>query len=144
MTVYVDRAENRLGYMKMCHIADTEEELHAMANRIGLRREWFQNHGTPHYDVSKAKRQEALRVGAVEIGRRELVGLIRLTPEQEELIRFEYFNGTSARVETCRGALVGYFIQDMRAALDPGKQRPPDYQLAVANDKEVSRWLFPG
>ncbi len=67
-----------------------------------------------------------------------------LTPEQEELIRFEYFNGTSARVETCRGALVGYFIQDMRAALDPGKQRPPDYQLAVANDKEVSRWLFPG
>ncbi|GIK44878.1 MAG: hypothetical protein BroJett012_07810 [Betaproteobacteria bacterium] len=85
MTVYVDRAENRLGYMKMCHmLADTEEELHAMANRIGLRREWFQNHGTPHYDVSKAKRQEALRVGAVEIGRRELVGLIRWLRHQAE------------------------------------------------------------
>lgn len=67
-----------------------------------------------------------------------------LTPEQEDLIRFEYFHNTSARVETCRGALVGYFIQDMRAALNPKKQRPPDYQLAVANAEEVSRWLFPG
>lgn len=85
MPVYIDRAENRLGYMKMCHmLADTEEELHAMADRIGLRREWFQNHGTPHYDVSKAKRQEALRAGAVEIGRRELVGLIRRLRHQAE------------------------------------------------------------
>jgi len=67
-----------------------------------------------------------------------------LTPEQEDLIRFEYFHNTSARVETCRGALVGYFIQDMRAALNPKNQRPPDYQLAVANAKEVGRWLFPG
>jgi hypothetical protein len=46
-------------------------------------------------------------------------------------------------VETCRGALVGYFIQDMRAAIDVKKQRPPDYQLAVANFDEVSPWLFP-
>lgn len=67
-----------------------------------------------------------------------------LTPEQEDLIRFEYFNSTAARVETCRGALVGYFIQDMRAAINTETQRPPDYQLAVANAKEVSRWLFPG
>jgi len=67
-----------------------------------------------------------------------------LTPEQDDLIRFEYFNGTSARIETCRGALVGYFVQDMRAALNPNKQRPPDYQLAVANAEEVSQWLFPG
>lgn len=73
-----------------------------------------------------------------------LVAHPNLTKEQEDLIRFEYFNGTSARVETCRGALVGYFIQDIRAALDPENQCPPDYQLAVANDKEVSRWLFPG
>ncbi|GIK44929.1 MAG: WYL domain-containing protein [Betaproteobacteria bacterium] len=72
-----------------------------------------------------------------------LVAHPELTPEQAELIRFEYFNGTSARVETCRGALVGYFIQDMRAALKPKKQRPPDYQLAVDNDEEVGRWVFP-
>jgi len=66
-----------------------------------------------------------------------------LTTEQEEVIRFEYFNNTSARVESCRGALVGYFIQDLRAATDIKKQHPPDYQLAVANIDEVKQWLFP-
>lgn len=66
-----------------------------------------------------------------------------LTPEQESVIRFEYFSNTSARVETCRGALVGYFIQDVRAATDVKTQRPPDYQLAVANLEEVKPWLFP-
>ena len=66
-----------------------------------------------------------------------------LTPEQESLIRFEYFGNTAARVETCRGALVSYFIQDVRAATDVKKQRPPDYQLAVANLEEVKPWLFP-
>jgi predicted DNA-binding transcriptional regulator YafY len=66
-----------------------------------------------------------------------------LTPEQEALIRFEYFNNTAARVDTCRGALVSYFIQDVRAAVDPVKQRPPDFQMAVANMEEVRPWLFP-
>jgi predicted DNA-binding transcriptional regulator YafY len=66
-----------------------------------------------------------------------------LTPDQEALIRFEYFNNTSARVDTCRGALVSYFIQDVRAAIDPAKQRPPDFQMAVANIEEVRPWLFP-
>ncbi|MCL2160867.1 MAG: WYL domain-containing protein [Betaproteobacteria bacterium] len=65
-----------------------------------------------------------------------------LTAEQESLIRFEYFDNTSARVETCRGALVSYFIQDVRAATDIKKQRPPDYQLAIANLEEVKPWLF--
>jgi predicted DNA-binding transcriptional regulator YafY len=72
-----------------------------------------------------------------------LVAHPNLSPDQEAVIRFEYFNNTAARVETCRGALVGYFIQDMRAAIDVKKQRPPDYQLAVANFDEVSPWLFP-
>lgn len=66
-----------------------------------------------------------------------------LTMEQESLIRFEYFGNTAARVETCRGALVSYIIQDVRAATDVKKQRPPDYQLAVANLEEVKPWLFP-
>ncbi len=66
-----------------------------------------------------------------------------LSKEQEDVIRFEYFNNTSARVESCRGALVGYFIQDLRAATDIKKQQPPDYQLAVANVDEVKQWLFP-
>lgn len=66
-----------------------------------------------------------------------------LSGEQESLIRFEYFNNTASRVETCRGSLVNYFIQDIRAAIDVKTQRPPEYQIAVANAQEVMPWLFP-
>lgn len=66
-----------------------------------------------------------------------------LTIEQQDLIRFEYFGNTTARVDTCRGALVAYFIQDVRAALNPETQQPPDYQLAVDNFDEVKPWVFP-
>lgn len=66
-----------------------------------------------------------------------------LTLDQQSLIRFEYFNDTASRVETCRGSLVNYFIQDIRAAIDAKTQRPPDFQLAVANIQEVMPWLFP-
>lgn len=72
-----------------------------------------------------------------------LIAHPNLTSEQESLIRFEYFKDTAARVTTCRGPLVHYFIQDMRAAVDIKTQRPPDYQLAVENIKEVRQWLFP-
>ena len=78
MAVYVDKAAHQLGRMKMCHmLADSLEELHAMADRIGVHRRWFQNHGTPHYDICKAKRELALAAGAVEIDRRRTVALIR-------------------------------------------------------------------
>lgn len=72
-----------------------------------------------------------------------LVAHPALTPEQEAVIRFEYFKNTSARVVVCRGALVSYFIQEIRAAIDTEKQCLPDYQLAVSNVKEVEPWLFP-
>lgn len=66
-----------------------------------------------------------------------------LSRDQAAVIQYEFFNNTAARVDTCRGALIGYYLQDVRAALDPDTQRPPDYQLAVENIEEVSPWLFP-
>lgn len=79
MAVYVDKARNPYGRMIMCHmVADTDDELHAMAARIGLRRAWFQgNASTPHYDVSLSVRARAIGFGALEVGRRELVAIIR-------------------------------------------------------------------
>jgi predicted DNA-binding transcriptional regulator YafY len=65
-----------------------------------------------------------------------------LNPQQEEVVRFENFAGTSARRQSCRAALVAYLIQDVRAATDIERQRPPDYQIAVANMGELKPWLF--
>lgn len=86
MPVYVDRTRNRFKHMIMCHmLADTYAELLAMAERIGAHGEWLQvsNGGTPHYDVpwggvrAPPRRQQAIEAGAVEIGRRETVELMR-------------------------------------------------------------------
>lgn len=78
MAVYVDKEENRFGRMVMCHmIADSIAELHAMAGQIGMRREWFQPLSSPHYDLSKTRRSAALKAGAVEVSRRELVEIIK-------------------------------------------------------------------
>ena len=69
MTVYVDNARIPFRGMRMSHMqADTLDELHAMADAIGLRRSWFQPGSRPeaaHYDVSDSKRAEALALGAV-------------------------------------------------------------------------------
>lgn len=78
MAVYVDNARNVFGRMIMCHmIADTLDELHAMASDIGMKREWFQPGSTPHYDVCVARRALAVKAGAIEVGRREIVEVIR-------------------------------------------------------------------
>ena len=61
MAVYIDKTRNSFGRMVMCHmLADSLDELHAMASKIGLKREWFQPKSTPHYDVSLTKRKQAL------------------------------------------------------------------------------------
>lgn len=76
MTVYVDTMRASYGRMKMCHmVADTLDELHAMAERLGVRQH-FQappKASHPHYDVALSKRAEAIKAGAVEISMR--VGL---------------------------------------------------------------------
>jgi hypothetical protein len=49
--------------------ADTLDELHEFAARLGLRREWFQSKpGRPekdHYDLTRAGRELALELGAI-------------------------------------------------------------------------------
>lgn len=75
MAVYVDKMRVRVGRMVMCHmVADSTEELLAMADRIGVSRRWIQDAGTrfEHFDVSLGARAKAVAAGAIEIGWREL------------------------------------------------------------------------
>jgi len=73
MAVYVDPIREHPpfhGQTLWCHmIADTEEELHAMAERIGMRREWYQG---DHYDLRPETRARAVAEGAQEMSMREI------------------------------------------------------------------------
>lgn len=75
MRVYVDDMRAKVGRLVLCHMmADTEGELHAMADRIGVDRRWHQG---DHYDVCLSKRALAIRHGALEVTSRDLVALRR-------------------------------------------------------------------
>jgi hypothetical protein len=70
MTVYVDDMRAQFGRMVMCHmLADSDAELLAMADRIGVQRKWHQYPGThrSHFDIALSKKQEAIGAGAVQI-----------------------------------------------------------------------------
>ena len=86
MTVYLDdwRQPARLGPVddRWSHlVADTDDELHAFAARLGMRREWFQHKaGRPHqahYDVPERARREALDLGAVPVTWRQVGRMMR-------------------------------------------------------------------
>ena len=77
LTVYVDAlkdyppvmvqpAAERYGTV-WCHMtADTLEELHAFAQKVGMYRSWFQDPPThPHYDLTPSRRRMAVMYGAV-------------------------------------------------------------------------------
>ena len=74
MTIYVDRARHPFKGHMMCHMtADNLGELHAMAGRIAMRREWFQippKASFPHYDIPAPRRALAIDYGAVEVDAR--------------------------------------------------------------------------
>lgn len=91
MAVYVDdmRMPARVGRIegRWSHLmADSDDELHAFAASIGLRRSWAQYAGTwkSHYDVTDSKRAQAIRAGAIEIGygSSESIALTRRKREQ--------------------------------------------------------------
>ena len=82
MAVYIDDYRVRWRGREWSHlIADSTEELHGFAARLGRRHLRF--HHKParpwkdHYDVPEAKRREALRLGAKPITSREAARLLR-------------------------------------------------------------------
>lgn len=78
--VYVDSPIYSLGRMKMCHmLADSTDELLAMADAIGVNRQWLQHAGTPreHFDVCKSKREAAIKLGTIAVTGRDIARTIR-------------------------------------------------------------------
>lgn len=77
MAVYLDS----LGHM----LADTTEELEAMARQIGHKPQWLQKAGTvhEHYDItSQSRRRLALRYGAQPITLHETAAIIARRREE--------------------------------------------------------------
>lgn len=113
--------------MKMSHMmADTSEELLAMADKIGVARKWLQHAGRPdeHFDISITKRTLAVQNGAEEITIREMARMnMRKRKEFVEMNRREgimkaakliaYDNGMINRIET-----EGVFIARVKSMLD--------------------------
>ncbi|WP_137939910.1 DUF4031 domain-containing protein [Chitinivorax sp. B] len=66
MAVYIDNVKIEWRGRRWCHmVADSIDELHEFAKRLGLQRAWFQHEASyPHYDVTVETRARALRMGA--------------------------------------------------------------------------------
>ncbi len=78
-----DLAARRVGARnghRWCHLlGDSEAEVHALAARIGMRREWYDPRGGVggHYDLTPPRRARAVELGAIEIDMRGVVALLR-------------------------------------------------------------------
>jgi hypothetical protein len=86
VTVYLDdwRQRAHLGPVddRWSHlVADSDDELHEFADRMGMRRAWFQDKpGRPHhahYDLPERAREEAVALGAVEVTWRQMGRMLR-------------------------------------------------------------------
>lgn len=73
--IYVDNAGVlKHGYAWSHLVADSIQELHEFAARIGLpSRAFHRNARHPHYDITARQRQHAIRHGAMSITAREAV-----------------------------------------------------------------------
>lgn len=93
MTVYVDSLLARGWVVRgrqinSCHMFSDQpdmKDLHAIADKIRLKPEWFQGTAsTPHYDLMPERRAAAVAAGAVEVDRRRAVEIWRALREARE------------------------------------------------------------
>jgi len=87
VSVFIDNARMAAphlvgGRARWAHLsADSPEELIAFADRLGLKRAWFQPGCLYHYDVVDRLRTEAIRLGAEPVTSRELVRRVKAATE---------------------------------------------------------------
>lgn len=96
MSVYVDSAIHPLRERMMCHMFSPDiAELHAMADRMGIQRRWFQDPLTmrvswPHYDIDVARRALALGLGAIACDRYQTVAMAAIIQGRPDKLRRVY------------------------------------------------------
>jgi len=88
MTVYVDpeqrcKPTSKWRWRHVVHLfvaPETDlEVLHTFAEKLGLRRVWFQDGSTmPHYDLTRTKADLAVSMGAEQLTREQTVQYIRM------------------------------------------------------------------
>jgi hypothetical protein len=86
MAIYVDDEQIPWRGKLWCHlVADSLDELHEFAGRLGLRLSWFQARSVyPHYDVSLNVRDRALSLGATLGDRRTIIACAKGLKEELE------------------------------------------------------------
>jgi hypothetical protein len=83
LATYVDTPrsypEAGLRFSEFCHLlADSRDELHALADQLGVPRRFFQDHPWRwHYDLPAHRRPDAIELGAVEVTMHEVGALLR-------------------------------------------------------------------
>ena len=77
--VYIGKRKWKYRNMLMSHlIADTLEELHAMAKALGINTIHFQNKpNQPHYDICQAKKKIAISMGVQEISDKQIILILK-------------------------------------------------------------------
>jgi hypothetical protein len=109
-----------------CHLTTDGpiDELHAFADRLGMKREWFQKHPlASHYDLTPKIRAKAVELGAAEV----------LAKDQARA-RIERRGGTASalrasreevRKEVSHGVARGETYGESRASVSSGETRQP-------------------
>ncbi len=93
MAVYVDTAIHLLRDRRMCHMFSPDlEQLHAMAELIGIQRRWFQDplrtgSSWPHYDIDQPRRSLAVGFGAIECDKYQTVAMAAIIQGRPENLR---------------------------------------------------------
>lgn len=84
MAVYVDNEKIPWRGKLWCHlVADSLDELHQFAARLGLKRTWFQDKASyPHYDVTTSVRERALALGALPARKRQMIASATLMRDE--------------------------------------------------------------
>lgn len=151
MPTYVDPLMNWGGsstfrWKYSCHlIADTEEELHAFARKLQLRREWAQTDSLLHYDLTESKRNKAVELGAKQISLYDLGERIRedqflsvLVPEVTKVV-----DTIVGRTATVYKILPRFGVQVFVKERGYERENWPFRQITIRSPRLVRRWPRP-